>query len=348
MNEQPPKNICEICGGPHVTAAHASVAPMTRNELVEFPKNRIREILWGNIDIEALNDPGDAVRRKSLIDEFKDVILARFPRPKESKLAKMSRSDFYTKLIDFYRDDKTALKTINQEKKLSVGRDSNMANALFVDSKKLPEVDFFGEMEKQASSLYEISSYLAGHPLLSIEEIEQNLKGKKILVLGDSAGDGSDALIAFGAEAYGIEIDKFRVLVAHSGIISQTGAFQTQVIEGDINDLVDQNSELYKLLKEKGPFDVVFSKFNVLGHYIFGAHGGLVNETAIAQHTSGEYLLTESLMQLLNGQGFQLHDTAGFFGPYTDPKIVERRKFTCIPKSTFDKNKNLWHSKQYS
>ena len=119
-----------------------------------------------------------------------------------------------------------------------------------------------------------------------------------------------------------MEIDKAKVIVAHSGILSESGESQEQVIEGDIGDLTNGISDLYKKLEQIGPFDIIYS------HGVFNGGSGI--EKAIGNYNSKHKLgrdimgnfgqsLTGNLISLLNKDGFILHDLVDLreiFGPY--------------------------------
>lgn len=125
--------------------------------------------------------------------------------------------------------------------------------------------------------IYNLASLLKGDILDDInplEDVKKVLRGKKILVLGDEIGTLSQVLNTFGAEAYGIEYDPRVVALAHSGILAENLVPQTQVIEGNLWKLGDRESEFYKQISEKGPFDVIFSSavFNDGSGFPEGAH----------------------------------------------------------------------------
>ncbi|MEK7540906.1 MAG: class I SAM-dependent methyltransferase [Patescibacteria group bacterium] len=172
-------------------------------------------------------------------------------------------------------------------------------------------------------ALYELAAFSKGDAIAEedINVIETQLKDKKILILGDDTGSFSEILNSFGAKVIGIEIDKAKVAVAHSGVLSEKSEPQEQVIHGDIGDLTDEASDLYKKLEQSGPFDIIYS------HAVFNGGSGI--EGAIDKFNAKSRLrgpmidfgkcLTSNLSSLLNKNGFMLHDRVDLreiFGPY--------------------------------
>ena len=110
--------------------------------------------------------------------------------------------------------------------------------------------------------LYDLASVMRGHAIGEehpLDEIREAVKGKKILIVGDDVGSLSEALNLLGASAYGIEYSKTEVEIAHAGVLSVDGKHQSQVIEGSAWDLIDENSDLVRTIREHGPFDYIFS-----------------------------------------------------------------------------------------
>lgn len=173
-------------------------------------------------------------------------------------------------------------------------------------------------------ALYELAAFSKGDVINEedIDEIEVQLKDKKILILGDDTGSFSEILKSFGAKVIGIEIDKTKVAVAQSGVLSENGEPQEQVIQGDIGDLTDDASDLYKKFEQFGPFDIIYS------HAVFNGGSGI--EEAIRNYNNKHEFrrdaivdfgkcLTSNLSALLNKNGFMLHDRVDLkeiFGPY--------------------------------
>src|SRR3989338_4979725 len=192
--------------------------------------------------------------------------------------------------------------------------------------------DYFQQKKRRAIELYRIASFLKGKALdgnVLEEDLEKELQGKKILVLGDDSGSFSEILNSFGAEAFGIEYNKIKVLAAHSGVFAESGLPQDQVIQGDIGDLTDQSSSLYKTLLEKGPFDVITSSA------VFNIGSGI--ENAIKTRGIGKDIddqskdfgraLTDGSMNLLSAMAFCLHDDVDMhtmFGKYSDQRDMIR------------------------
>ncbi len=164
--------------------------------------------------------------------------------------------------------------------------------------------------KRRAPQLYQIASFLQQKPLnkeTAFQELKEAIGRKKILVLGDDVGSFSEVLNKLGAEAYGIERDGRAVAIAHSGIVAEDMRPQTQVIEGQLLDLRDGNSDLYKGIKEKGPFDVIFSRA------VFNSGSGFPEAfTRLAQKENcDENILWQEwftgMEGLLSKEGFHLH-----------------------------------------
>lgn len=133
--------------------------------------------------------------------------------------------------------------------------------------------------EQQASTLYWIASFLKGRPLEqseTIADVLKSLRGKRVLVLGDDTGSLSELLRHYGAESYGIEKDRFKLLIARSGILSLNGQPQEQTFEGSIGDFFEnETTPLLKRLKELGPFDMIVSD------YVFNNGSGIEEEPIV-------------------------------------------------------------------
>lgn len=201
------------------------------------------------------------------------------------------------------------------------------------------------EKAGQLSSLYHITSFLKGKLLDSEHirtELRQVLEGKKILVLGDDIGSLSELLRSFGAEAYGIEFGEDNIEIAHSGIMSENGEPQNQVIEGDITELIIQDSNLSRKIKEIGAFDVIFSNavLNVgsgieLGFDKYAEHNHLEKRDGRTYEIIGRRLLI-ALNDFLNDNGFQVHENSGIgreFGQYHG--TGQDSHVALMPKSLF-------------
>jgi hypothetical protein len=143
---------------------------------------------------------------------------------------------------------------------------------------------FHGHNSNPAHELVILGQCLKGDMLdidTPMEDLRTTFKGKKILILGEELGTLSQALNALGAEAYGIEYNKRVVAIAHSGVLAENLIPQTQVIEGDLWNLGDSESSLFKLVSEKGPFDAIFS------HGVFNSGSGFTE--GAGREYSGEY-----------------------------------------------------------
>lgn len=173
----------------------------------------------------------------------------------------------------------------------------------------------------RAKELYYIGSFLKRSQLdveRPIDDLRDVLRGKKILVLGDDTGSMSETLNHFGADACGIEYSSLKVAIAHTGVLAEDRAPQQQVILGDIVNLADQQSALYKMIATKGPFDVICSDA------VFNIGSGL--ETSIRRQykgptRQGDFIcdFDHNIRILMQDDGFQLHlsvDWDEAFGPY--------------------------------
>lgn len=170
-------------------------------------------------------------------------------------------------------------------------------------------------LDGPADSIYYIASFLKGELLDEqdlFKDIQETLKGKRILILGDDIGTVSEILRQYGAESYGVEIDKLKVAIAHSGILAKGQKPQTQVIEGNIGDIIkEEDSELSQQLKALGPFDMVYS------YRVFNYGSGLEKELPFDQSTktqtdsidmkSFQALMKRNFDTLLDKNGLQLH-----------------------------------------
>lgn len=222
---------------------------------------------------------------------------------------------------------------------------------------------FFLSSKGRAQELYLIGSFLKQAPVSAedtVSDLKEQLKNKKILILGDDTGSLSETLNLFGAIAVGIEYDKFKVLLARAGVFSEHGP-QNQVILGDLGDLTDEQSGLYKKIQDLGPFDVIFSEA------VFNGGSGV--EDSIHNRFEDRYkddrlfgsvsqfaaALTENCMKILTPKGFCLHTVVdmkdhsvgrGMFGDYQKPKkprSYEHNHLVYIPKEGF---KGLTHYKK--
>ncbi|MBU0578228.1 hypothetical protein KJ742_04355 [Patescibacteria group bacterium] len=173
-------------------------------------------------------------------------------------------------------------------------------------------------LDGPTDSLYYIASFLKGELLDEqdlFEDIQETLKGKKILILGDDIGTVSGILRQYGAESYGVEIDKLKVAIAHSGILAKGQKPQTQVIEGNIGDIVkEEDTALFQRLKDLSPFDMVYS------YRVFNHGSGLERELPFEQSAeidtdpsklidleNFQTLMKRKFDALLNENGLQLH-----------------------------------------
>lgn len=175
--------------------------------------------------------------------------------------------------------------------------------------------NYFNNKLHRGLELYTLGSFIKGKPLDQsnvIQDLQEQLQGKRILILGDDTGSMSEVISSYGGSAIGIEYDKFKVLAAHSGFLSESGKTQEQVIHGDIHDLTDTSSDLFNTLQKLGPFDIIYS------HAVFNIGSGIEAAVAKLQERrpdTGPYqrsafgeLLTQNCMKLLSTQGFVLHN----------------------------------------
>jgi len=92
----------------------------------------------------------------------------------------------------------------------------------------------------------------------AIALLKKRLKGKKILSLGDDTGSLTEILQHFGCKTLGIEFDKDKVSIAHSGKLSEDERPRPDVIQGDIWELTLDDSALLKVVG-KGKYDAIVS-----------------------------------------------------------------------------------------
>jgi hypothetical protein len=97
------------------------------------------------------------------------------------------------------------------------------------------------------------------HPGNVVEDVRRLLKGKRILSLGDDTGSFTEVLQHFGCKTLGIEFDSGKVKLAHEGYLSEDRKPRTDVIQGDIWDLLIPGSKLLKTVG-KYKYDAIFSK----------------------------------------------------------------------------------------
>lgn len=120
----------------------------------------------------------------------------------------------------------------------------------------------YSSKPRKAIELFILGSLLLGRKI-DTEQVGDDLKkaftGRKVLVLGDDIGGMSEIVNLLGGTAYGIEHDESKVEIAQSGKLAESSQPQMQVIDGDILDLTDENSELMKKLSQLGLFDVICS-----------------------------------------------------------------------------------------
>jgi hypothetical protein len=196
---------------------------------------------------------------------------------------------------------------------------------------------FHPQGDSRIINLYSIASFLKGEALSEtdpVQDLESQIKGKKVLILGDDTGSLSEMLNTIGAEAVGVEYHPFKVLVAHSGICSDSGKPQEQVIQGDIASLTDKNSALFRELEQKGPFDLIYS------FAVFNGGSGL--DDSIVKFSGGTRLSSAAVRAfmtpvinnsnaLLKPEGFQLHQHTPdlyYFGMYGVRENERTREIT--------------------
>lgn len=115
----------------------------------------------------------------------------------------------------------------------------------------------------RAHELFLLTTFLGNEngaivPEKIIEQCKEVLKDKKILSLGDDTGSLSEVLKHFGAECTGIEYGQKKVALANAGVFSEDGKPNMSVRQGDIWDLITDDTELMKKLGGK-KFDAVIS-----------------------------------------------------------------------------------------
>lgn len=330
--------------------AHTKDQLMDRHtSLKSTEENRTKTFteLFGDTDVGGITEAyadgpyGEA----EILRNTEAKIKERFPNTYDV-FSKMTWGEFTHKLKDSCqteKDQQDAVKLIEEYEKRhqvkveKLNKKEQYAQQVSLDLpiEQRPLSEFFGfyfhEKKHKARDLYQVISFLQGRPVDADsfnEDAEKALKGKKILILGDDTGSFSEILNSFGAEAIGIEYDKKKVLTAHSGVFSESNLPQDQVIYGDIGDLTDQSSDLYKTLLEKGPFDVITSSavFNI-GSGIDNAieKRGIGKEFANKEENFGRALV-DSSMNLLTENGFSLHDSVDMrrmFGRYGHRNITK-------------------------
>lgn len=269
-------------------------------------------------------DPTD--KNWQLLIKIRQLIRKDFPRT--GNFRDQQTEGFTASIRKAYENDPNALEVIERE---IVKRPA----ATFYEFEQLKD------KEEQSHQLYYIASILNGGRLDQndpSQDIRRALRGRKILVLGDDIGSLSEMLRFYGADAYGIENDKFKVLVAHSGLLAENGNPQDQVTEGNIGDLFDETeTELIKRLKQVSPFDMIFSD------NLFNEGSGMEDLLDIPRHSpeslwdkwwaGGEQGLSpadsfqNNCRLLLNETGTQLHlrvDILGAFPESLRERIIEK------------------------
>lgn len=205
----------------------------------DYEKNR-----YINLEPDDPTDPN-----WQLLLKVRELIRKDFPRTGDFR--DQSTQNFQTDIRQFYRDNPEALAAIEEE----LSKRSTTA-----DFSKFEQLK---DKEEQSHQLYYIASVFKGDRLDENDPslyIKTALQGKKILVLGDDIGSLSEMLKFYGADAYGVEYDKFKVLVAHAGLLAENGQPQTQVIEGDVRELFSSSdAPLLKKLNQLGQFDMIFT-----------------------------------------------------------------------------------------
>lgn len=259
--------------------------------------------LYGEIDLQKIlvDSTPDGVEAKKILSEVERQIRADFPETAD--VSKHPANEFIAELKDFYHGDERALQIINRE----------------LTRKKYP-VNFlrdFGYLHDkvgQDNNLYYAASFLKGSRL-DKDHLERDLRdslvGKKILVLGDDSGSLSEIFGFYGAKCYGVEYDEFKILVAQSGILSENGKPQKQVMLGNIADLFLENSDLKKKLMRLRPFDLIVS------YAVFNTGSGIeklipYDELDYQRHVDFEQPglsvnFQRNSQELLSESGLQLH-----------------------------------------
>lgn len=289
------------------------------------------EDVYGGIDVAALKKATEDIKpdvfeqlKRSIADTFSD---RHAPRPETwSALRKSLEATFNSGDTD----SKVIQNFINH---VEMGWTKGSGE----DQSEIP-LPFYMSSGGDSRSLYSIATFLKGAKLVDdvvMADIESQLKGKKILVLGDDTGSLSELLNAYGAESMGIEYDEVKVLIAKSGILSRSGKPQLQVIQGDISDIAKKESDLMKLIAENGPFDVIYS------YAVLNYGSGIEKSLSVTPPGNYEEIeltvpLTDNCMNLLSKTGFILHEDVDFrpdsFGDYGE---TGRKVF--IPKRSYRK-----------
>lgn len=214
-----------------------------------------------------------------------------------------ARDEFITALRQAFENDQEILRQLEQV--------LNEAKRHWGEVPPFPGFPREGK-KNQAGWVGYIASCLKRTPLNEqdpVTDIKRVLRGKKILILGDDYGTMSEMLKFYGAESYGIEIDKYNVLIAHSGVMAENGEPQNQVIEGDVSELFDPNEgQLMQTLKKLGPFDVIFSKgvFNS-GSGFSDSYAKRFKANPLFPEDSHIQAFQKHCKDLNTDNGFQLH-----------------------------------------
>ena len=277
------------------------------------------------------DDPTDP--NWQLLLKIRELIRKDFPR--SGYFRDQSTQNFQTDIRRFYKNDPEALAVIEGE----LSKRGTTANFSKFEQLK--------DKEEQSHQLYYIASVFKGGRLDENDpslDIKTALQGKKILVLGDDIGSLSEMLNLYGADAYGVEYDKFKILVAHSGRLAESGQPQTQVIEGNVSELFSSSdTSLLARLKQLGQFDMIFTD-NLLneGSGIEAAidlrfMGVLPDESLWAKwRASGRKGLApperfqHNCRTLLKPEGMQLHLRTDIWGAF--PRDLEERIGKELPK----------------
>lgn len=222
----------------------------------------VDEIFFGGVEYDNILKIVDTRPNVAVMNDVNHELERRFPQT--MNLENMTWGDF----CDYLRSSsplqaEKVNQIINSAEERHLQRAKNHTDLSTL--KERPAYNFIHTNDKKFHDreLYLLGAFLKGKPLDEknvISDLNVQLHDKKILVLGDDVGSLSEILNSFGANAIGIEYDFELVSAAHAGIFSEDHLPQTQVIHGDIGDLTDMDSDLYKTLQSKGPFDVIFSK----------------------------------------------------------------------------------------
>lgn len=273
--------------------------------------------------------------KETRLKKIEHLLMRDFPRIQEIK--KINPEELKKELIRFFYSQEKIISIINERFNYEPVKNSNAGN--YPEKYSTASILRMESREKiKAIQLYRLVSVLNSGLIGSKgdvkRELSEILQQKKILIVGDDIGSLSEVLNYLGAEAYGIESDNFYVAVAHSGLASESGKPQTQVICADMGDLQDKNKKIFKHLEKIGPFDAIYS------WAVFNFGSGIERNGCLSKDYFSN--IKKKCNLLLKKGGFSLHDEVNipeFFSGDDSEEVVPNsgkvghdKSFVFIPR----------------